>query len=359
MAEFLFRYDASTKYAPSNRWGFFPSISAGWVVSEENFMKNNVSFINFFKLRASAGLLGSDNVNQFTWLLSYAPVVNNSYLFGNQPVIAIEAKNGAFVNPDITWQKTQLYNGGIDLKFLNSKMSFTGDVFYKYTYDELYAISTMIPTTVGAPTSSKVGFNYGESHSYGFEVELGYRGKVGFGLEYNIRGNFAWAETKKLRVAQSPGAVGTWYDDLKNFDDNQPGAISTGIVRTQTELDDIMMDNPNYNIGEPLQVGMLNYKDIRGTDGSEGPNGRFSFDQIEDRTVISQHTAPPYIYGSTIDLSWKGIKLSMTLSGKFGNDVFYDKAAMEGSLDSSKSQCCLSTCSRLRIGRKLFNILDA
>jgi TonB-linked SusC/RagA family outer membrane protein len=331
LAEFSGRYEASTKYSPQQRWGFFPSLLVGWVASEENFFKDNIHFINFLKLRASGGLLGSDNVNEFTWMLTYAPNTNNTYLFGNQPVLAVEAKNGAFVNPDITWQKTQIYNGGLDLKLWENKLSLTVDVFYKYTYDELYAISTMIPTTVGSPTSSKVGFNYGKSYSDGYEVELEYRNKLPFGLEYSLKGNFSWAETKKLRVAQSPGAVGTWYDDLKNFDDNQPGAISTGIVRTQTEVDNILMDNPNYNLGNtgmPIQAGVLNYKDIRGTDGSDGPNGRFSFDQIEDRTIIAQHTSAPYIYGATLGLSWKGVRLDVTLSGKFGNKTFYDKDAM-------------------------------
>jgi len=335
LIEFSGRYEASTKYAPKQRWGFFPSAQLGWVASEENFFKNLMPFINFLKVRGTAGLLGSDNIAEFTWLLTYGisnPV--SPYLFGNQPVTGIDAKNGAFINPDVTWQKTKSYNGGVDVKFWENKLSLSFDYFYKRTYDELYAITTTIPTTVGAPTSSKVGFNYGKSFTHGYEIELEYRDKLNFGLEYYIKGNFAWAETKKLRVAQSPGAVGTWYDDLKNYDDNQPGAISTGIVRTQTEADDIMMDNPNYSIsGETFTktsdlVGMLNYKDIRGTDGTEGPNGQFNYDQIEDRTIIAQHTNPPYIYGSTLGVSWKGIKIDATFSGKFGNKVFYDKNAM-------------------------------
>jgi hypothetical protein len=133
----------------------------------------------------------------------------------------------------------------------------------------------------------------------------------------------------KLKVSQAPGAIGKWYDELKNYTDNQPGAISSGIVRTKDELDDILMDNPNYKDGSnKLELGMLNYKDIRGTDGSEGPNGTFNFDQIEDRTTIANHTSPKYIYGTTFDFGWKGIKINMTFSGKFGHKVFYDKESM-------------------------------
>jgi hypothetical protein len=90
------------------------------------------------------------------------------------------------------------------------------------------------------------------------------------------------------------------------------------------------MDNPNYiNDGMSLEPGMLNHKDIRGTDGSEGPNGRYSYDREEDRTVIADHSEPPYYYGINVNLSWKGIRLDMTFSGKFGHKAVYDKEATE------------------------------
>ncbi|MBN2215289.1 MAG: TonB-dependent receptor [Bacteroidales bacterium] len=329
IGEFAFRYESSTKFAPDERWGFFPSVLVGWVVSEENFFKNNISFINFLKIRASAGLLGNDAIGSFTWRLIYGPVTERFFLFGDQPVITVDPKNAAFVNPDVSWQKTRFFNGGIDLRFLENKISFTADAFYKYTYDIMASIATRVPTTLGVPANSKVGFNYGIMHAYGYELELGYRNRLPFGIEYSIRGNFAYAEAMKLKVAQSPGAIGTWHDELKNSVDNQPGAISSGIVRDQQEMDDILMDNPNYlNNTTKLETGMLNYKDIRGTDGSEGPNGVFNFDMEEDRTVVARKTSPPFIYGTTLGISWKGIRTDMTFSGRFGHEVLYDKESM-------------------------------
>jgi TonB-linked SusC/RagA family outer membrane protein len=329
IAEFAFRYESSTKFAPDERWGFFPSVLLGWVVSEENFFKNNIRFLNYMKLRGSAGLLGNDAIGNFTWKLVYGPVSGRNFLFGDQPVMTVDPKNAAFVNPDVSWQKTQFYNGGIDIRFLENKFSFTADAFYKYTYDIMASIATRVPTTLGVPANSKVGFNYGIMHAYGYEIEMEYRNRLSFGIEYSIRGNFAYAEARKLKVAQSPGAIGTWHDELKNSIDNQPGAISTGIVRDQQELDDILMDNPNFiTDSRQLELGMLNYKDIRGTDGSEGPNGIFNFDLEEDRTVIARKTSAPYIYGATIGFSWKGFRTDMTLSGKFGHEVLYDKEAM-------------------------------
>jgi TonB-linked SusC/RagA family outer membrane protein len=330
LTEFSFRYEASVKFPPQNRWGFFPSFLAAWVISEENFFKNNIKTINFLKLRGSAGILGNDaTLNDFQYILRYKPDVEKKYLFGSQPIISIIPQNDAISNEEITWQTTTSYNGGIDMRMFDSKISLSFDGFYKYTDKILDPFPTLIPTTVGLSVNNKVAYNYGIVHAYGYEIELGYNNKTSFQLEYGIKGNFSWAEARKLKVAQSPGAVGKWYDELKNYKDNQPGAISSGIIRDKDELNDIMMDNPNYTINNlKPELGMLNYVDIRGTDGTEGPNGNFNFAIIEDRTVIAKHTSPTYYYGSTLFASWKGLKIETTLSGKFGNKVFFDKEAM-------------------------------
>jgi TonB-linked SusC/RagA family outer membrane protein len=327
ISEFSFRYEASSKFSPSERWGFFPAGAVGWVVSEEDFFKRNVEFLDFMKVRATAGLLGNDGVRDFLWKYSFGSA--SGVLFGAQPTNGIEAKNAAFANPDISWQKTQSYDVGVDLKFLGNKVSFSVDGFYKYTYDILAAVTSTNPTTVGIPTSTNIRFNYGIMHAYGGEIELGYYNKIPVAdVSYYVKGNFAWSEAMKLKVAQSPGAIGTWHDELKNNISNQPGAISTGIVRTNEDLNDIMMDNPNYVIGStPLETGMLNFKDIRGSDGSEGPNGVFKYDIPEDRTVIAALTSAPYTYGVSVGMSWQGVKVDMTFSGAFGHNVFFDKGA--------------------------------
>ena len=327
--ELACRYETNINFPTSHRWAFFPSVLAGWVISEEPFFKNATKYVNFLKLRGSVGRLGNAVSQGFTYELVYQPNVNNYYLFGDTPQLSVEAKNAAFVNEDITWQKTNFYNGGIDARFFDSKLSLTADGFYKYTFDILAPISSTLPTTVGVPSNSKVSFNYGIMHAYGYELELGYHGNFGSDFKYDVSGLFSWAEAKKIKVAQSPAAVGSWYDETKNYIDNQPGMISSGIVRTNEELADILMDNPNYTIdGDQLEEGMLNYVDLRGTDGSEGPNGVFNNDQLEDRTTIADHTSPTYHYGVSFGVSWKGIKVKANLVGEFGHKLFYDKEAM-------------------------------
>ncbi len=112
MLEASFRYDGSVIFAPENRWGFFPSVSAGWVVSEESFFHRKFGFINYLKLRGSAGLLGNDAVGNFQWLQAYNIVTGailNNQSYGLEP--------GALANKNITWEKSLSYNAGLDAVF--------------------------------------------------------------------------------------------------------------------------------------------------------------------------------------------------------------------------------------------------
>ena len=328
ISEFSFRYESSILFPPGNRWGFFPSVLLGWVVSEEPFFARAKNSVNFLKLRLSAGRLGNISNIPFTYMLVYSPS-NINFMFGDTPVFTVEAKQDAFVNENVEWQKSDSYNAGIDMRLWDSRISFTADAFYKYTFDILEPISSRTPTTVGIANNNKVKFNYGAMHAYGYELDLGYHNNIGGEFKYDVRFIFSWSEAMILKKAQALGAIGTWHDETKNPTDNQPGLVSSGIIRSEDEVADILMDNPNYSTGgSPLEVGMLNYVDLRGTDGSEGPNGVFNGSIEEDRTTIARRTSPPYTYGATLGFEWKGIRLNTTLSGQFGHFVFYDKESM-------------------------------
>lgn len=337
IAEFAGRYESSTKFSEENRWGFFPSFLFGWVVSEEGFFERIEPVINFLKFRGSAGILGNDNFPSFQYLLRYKPRTE-FVLFGDQPVNTLNAENGGVVNDKLKWQTTYSYNGGVDMRLFNSLIDISLDAFYELTDNMLDPIGSIVPPTSGIASNSKVYFNYGKAHSYGYEVELGIHKNLPYNFQAGVSGNFSWAEERLLRVAQSITAEGTWHDELKNHQDNQTGAISSGLIRTEEEIEDILMDNPNYTnngyfnnneTGGVLELGMLNHKDIRGTDGSEGPNGRFSYALEEDRTIIAEHSSPTYTYGTSFNLSWKDIRLNMTFSGKFGHMAIYDKEALK------------------------------
>jgi hypothetical protein len=182
-----FRYDGSVIFSPENRWGFFPSGSFGWRISNEPFFNSN--FFDDLKLRFSAGLLGNDAVGAFQWLQSYRFTDGAIW---DSATSGLELGN--LVNRDITWEKSASYNIGIDSKFLNNKMDLKLDLFYRHTYDILGSKIESIPSTFGASLPDE---NYQVIDAKGFEVELGYSDHINLGssspLTYYIRGNYGLA----------------------------------------------------------------------------------------------------------------------------------------------------------------------
>jgi TonB-linked SusC/RagA family outer membrane protein len=306
MLEGSFRYDGSVIFAPENRWGFFPSLSAGWRVSSEPFFKK-VHFIDDLKLRASVGLLGNDQVGNFQWLQSYniqtGGAVFSSLQQGLQP--------GVLANRDITWEKSLTYNVGLDSRFLNKKMSFKGDVFYRHTYDILGDRQATVPSTLGASLPDE---NYREIDSKGFELELGYDNQSGNSknvISYYVHGNFGYATNKVMRTNEAqnirPYLAQTGHNIGRIY-----GLIATDIIRTQEDLNKLPA---GYTImGVAPQLGMLNYKDIRGVT-SDDPDGKITAD---DRDVVAQYTSPPINYGLSLGTSWRSVSVGILFQGVAG-----------------------------------------
>lgn len=334
LVEATFRYEASQNFHPDNRWGFFPAVSAGWVISEENFFKSITPF-NFLKLRGSAGKVGNDNLpNAFTWTPTFTGDATGP-IFGDNLTSAIVARNGLVYIPSIHWQETNSYNAGIDMRTFNNKVRLSLDYYYRHTYG-VFNRRTNIPSTVGLSSEQRAPEeNYGEASAQGVEFELGFDGRIGnFG--YNIDGNLSWDKTRELKMFQSPSVEGSWKDDRYNDPSNQPGYIALGIMRTQEQLDAWMEKYPNYTIKEgdeerPLELGMVYYEDIRGEEYIDSVTGKIAYlppdGKItgDDVTIIAKYTNPPFQYGFTLGASWKGIKVSGTFSGEFGHKVFISK----------------------------------
>jgi TonB-linked SusC/RagA family outer membrane protein len=322
LLEGSFRYDGSLIFAPERRWGFFPSASAGWRISEESFFKNNVSFVNDLKLRASVGLLGNDAVDQFQWLQSYDigyGAIFDKQTFGLEPNV--------LANPNITWEKSLSYNAGLDARFLENRMSFKLDLFKRHTYDILGSRQLSMPSTLGADLPDE---NYQKIDAKGFEVELGYDGTIGSSknqVTFYARGNFGYAtnkivlidEAQNIRPYQS--AIGRPVGLQSNGNINQNGQydrdmlfgyVATGIIRTQEELDALPA---NYTIlGVKPQLGMLNYRDIRGPN-SDKPDGKITAD---DREFLAKYSIPPMNFGLSLGASWKSLSLDLLFQGVAG-----------------------------------------
>jgi TonB-linked SusC/RagA family outer membrane protein len=305
LLEASFRYDGSVNFAPSKRWGFFPSVSAGWRISEEGFFKDHVKFIDYLKLRGSFGMLGNDAVGGWQWAQRYNLTTGQYYGVSSNGL-----QVGAISNPYITWEKSASYNGGLDAAFLNSKLSVGIDAFYRHSYDILGSRLAALPTTFGATMPSE---NYATINTKGFELELGYNDRIE-DVDYYVKGNLGYAvnklifqdEAENLRPYQSKIGLNT---------DIAMGYVATDIIRTQADLDALPAD---YTIfGSKPELGMLNFKDIRGPN-SDTPDGVID---SNDQDWIQRHTAPPLTYGFGFGGSWKGFSLDLFFQGVGNYDV--------------------------------------
>jgi TonB-linked SusC/RagA family outer membrane protein len=307
--EASFRYDGSLNFAPQNRWGLFPSGSAAWRISEEDFFKENIQFVDYLKLRASAGLLGNDAVGGWQWLQSYKLV--DGAQFGT---LSNGLEANVIPNEDITWEKSLTYNIGIDAGFLKNKLMFNLDMFYKNTYDILGTRVASLPTTFGASMPEE---NYAEIDARGFEVELAYADKIGESFSYYVKGNLGYA-TNKLIAKDEAENLRPYQTELGYNTDRQMGYVADDIIRTEADLNALPS---GYTIfGVAPELGMLNYRDIRGANSDE-PDGKID---EHDKDWIINHKTAPINYGVTLGLSWNNFALDLFFQGVAGSERMID-----------------------------------
>lgn len=309
IVEGAFRYDGSVKFAPGNRWGFFPSLSAAWRISEEPFFKNNIRSINALKLWGSVALLGNDAVGGWQWMQRYN--ISNGAVFSG---ITTGIAPGGLFNPNITWEKSLSWNGGLDAYLLNSRLNVTADVFYRHTYDILGSRQKSVPSTFGASLPAE---NYGVINSHGFEFSAGYNNTIGKDFRYFISANVGYA-VNKVMVQDQPENQRAYKSVLGYSTDRIWGYQAAGIIRTQADLDALPA---GYTIfGQKPELGMLNYKDIRGT-LDDKPDGKID---DNDAQYIAGHSTPPVNYGIELGGAWKGLSVSLLFQGLAGAQTMLD-----------------------------------
>ena len=326
--EFLMRADASQKFSPENRWGYFPATSIGWIASEEKWFKKAMPWWNFLKLRASFGLTGRDNTTAWQWMQVYAQDKNRGVLFGDYTKdtgnrITIN-KNNSAVNRDITWDKSYKFNFGIDNRFLNNRLSVGLDFYREWNRDMLINILQAVPSTVGTQSAAS---NNGEIDNWGWELSLGWRDKIGKDFKYNIGINTGYSDNKVLRMdfdqnfyyrqIQRNGRtdIGTW------------GMQCIGMFRSFQDIDEYFTKNHITSYmgmsKDQVRPGMLIYKDVRGsqhTDANgniyyDGPDG--IVDRDNDQVQLGHRGN---IYGFTLNAggSWKGLSFQLQFGAHWG-----------------------------------------
>lgn len=340
LAEFQCRFDASTKFAPENHWKMFYSVSAGWVVSEENFFRNRSRAIDFLKLRVSMGKLGSDNTKEYGYIQRYSPLQNAGAVFGGNGNLSIGTRPEPIPNPDVRWDDNLKLNGGIDARFLKNKLSVSVDAFYDHRYNMLTALTSSVPILIGSAIASE---NFSTVNGYGYEISAEWRNNIGKDISYNINAFFNWSDAKSVKVDVAKGILGTYEDPTGNSTDmGVQGYHYLGMFRSQQEVDAWLSKNPAYTLfGQTPKPGMLYYEDIRGqkdplSNKYAGPDGKIDQNDLD---FITDKVSNHYGFGVSFGIGFKGLKLDVLIAGAFGG---------QGSLEGAARKLGTATSSRPR-----------
>lgn len=333
LAELVVRRDGSTNFAPQNRWGVFPALSLGWVLSEEPFFKNNVRFVDMLKIRASVGLTGMDNTKAYNWLKSYDLIqTGNGPVFGgNLDRAGIIRLKNAMPNTDIHWDDDTKINAGIDAAFFNNRLSVTLDGFYDHRYNMLTSLTSSVPLNVGATLPSE---NFATVDGFGTEISVGWSSKITKDWSYKVRGFFAWSDNKQVQVDYDKGLKGTYLDPTgQSTDRGVLGLKCAGMLRTQEDVDALLAKYPNYTIyGTKPAVGMLYYEDVRGAKVANG-DGTYSYAEPDgiindnDRVYLTNKSDNHYGFGFNFATTYRKLSVSFNIAGSFGGQSLIESGA--------------------------------
>ncbi|WP_278983174.1 SusC/RagA family TonB-linked outer membrane protein [Segatella bryantii] len=323
LLEFLLRSDASTKFAPQNYWGTFPSVSAGWVISEEDWMQKAAPWVNFLKVRASFGLTGRDNASPWQWQQIYAQDASGGVVFGTSAStssgkrITIN-KNNSAVNTDIHWDKVYKMNLGIDFKTLDNRLGVTFDHYREWNREMLMNIAQTIPGTVGTQSAST---NLGELNSWGYEIGLDWNDKIGKNFKYKIGINTGYSDNEVLNMDFEEEYIYRQITRGSRTDVGVWGMQCLGMFRSFQEINEYF---EKYNITsymglskDQVRPGMLIYKDVRGTNGLGEPDGIVNKD--DDQVCLSTRSSNPYGFTTNLSASYKSFSLSAQLKASWGS----------------------------------------
>lgn len=302
LTEFSFRYDGSSKFAKNNRWGFFPSVSAGWRMSEESFLESYRNHVGDLKLRGTYGVLGNQDIDPYQYLTIYKSV-NNSYGFNNTSVAGAAFTYG---NENLQWETTHTFDLGIDASFLHNALDVSFDYFYKRTKDIL--ITPEIPSVFGT-TLSKT--NAGEMKNQGWELTVNYRLKTG-AFNHSISGNIGDTWNRVLKFTGDE-QISTSDNISKIIRVGLPfnayyGYKMAGYFQSMEEIETSAL--PVGISASDLFPGDVKYVDRNG-DGVIDSKDRF----------VLGNAFPRYTFGFTYDLSYKGFDFNMFWQGVGKRDM--------------------------------------
>ena len=329
MATLTMRYDGSSIFMDGHRWGTFPSVSAGWVITNEKFMEKTQSWLDFFKIRASWGQNGNNRIAKYQYLATIAQsgsAGDNGYKFASDIVTSTSGTphSGAYANivpnPDVTWETQEMINIGFDSRFLNSRLGVIFDWYKRTTKDWL-----IVGPQIAVMGTNPAYINGGDVQNSGFELGITWNDRIGKDFSYNVGVNLATNKNKVTRIENenhyingSGGILSQGTEFLYRAEEGKPigyfyGMSDSGIWQNQEQIDQARKNG--QAVLDNAQPGDCIWDDWNG-DGqiiyAEGDNC--------DRHEIGNPT-PDVTLGVNLGLQFKGFDFSVNGAGAFGQQI--------------------------------------
>ena len=305
LAEFVWRYDGSYMFAEGNRFGFFPGVLLGYRISEEDFWKENLSFIDYFKIRASWGQMGNDQVYFDGSLREYQ--FSPTYYYEWGMIIDNKDEKGLrisrFPNPNITWERANNFNVGIETRTFDNRLYLEADYFYNKRSNILWRRNASIPSTSGLTLPAE---NIGKVDNTGFDFKIEWSDNIGKDWRYSISATGGYAKNTIKFWDEAPGAP-EWQKSTGHPMNTDLYYEYDGVFKDWDEINNTA-NRPNYDgitKDADLRPGDMKFKDLDG-DGKITPDDRYRSDRTNE---------PKWTYGITGNLQWKNFDLSVLFQG--------------------------------------------
>lgn len=306
------RRDGSSRFGVNNKYATFPSLSLGWNITNEPFMRKAPQWLSNMKLRASWGKNGNENIDDFRYAVFTS--TGNNYIFGRGESVVNGVKANGLSNPDLKWEESEQTDIGLDFGFMDNALTFSVDYYIKKTNGMLMTMA--IPSYVGE--TKPIG-NVGKMENSGVEFELGYKFRVS-DAQFSIRGNASYLKNKLVNLGNDTGWAA--YDSFQSVGtitramNGEPfpyfyGLKTDGIFQTQQEVDSYVGPDGKTPVQPDARPGYVRFVDIN-RDGVIDDN---------DRTKLGKGM-PDWTFGVNLSASWRRFDLSMMWQGTAGNDVF-------------------------------------
>ena len=324
MLSAIIRADGSSVFAPGHRWGYFPSVSAGWVISNEKFMQKASSWLDFLKIRAGWGQNGNKNIAEsFGYLATFQYGAYGNYSFNsNKDDYTAGVYPARLANEELTWETSEQLDFGFDARFIGGKLGVVFDWYQKTTKDLLVYVP--IPPTTGFSEQLK---NAGTVRNTGIEFAINWRDQIGKDFTYGVSWNIAYNKNKVTKVNSDRKYNEGGNDNLSQgtgiiarFEEGQPigyfyGYKTLGVIQDQNDLQNYVNSNcggdpANSLQGESLQAGDLMFADTNG-------DGVINSD---DKTYLGD-PHPDVTMGINLNAAYKGFDINITGYGAFGQQV--------------------------------------